>query len=133
MMQDFELGLHLIANPKDKLHRGILLKRWRNSSKNIPLENVTSGLELIKALRNSVSDRDQQAVVEALEKMDWTEHEFKFLKALNYLDNFSKDNGDPEERALIMEDIEVWRKHWDYYLKILSLEEVIVLFSFWGM
>jgi DNA helicase-2/ATP-dependent DNA helicase PcrA len=117
IMQDFELGLHLIANPKDKLHRGILLKRWRNSSKSIPHENATNGLEMIKALRNSVSSRDQQAVVEALEKIEWTEHEFKFLKALDYLNNFSEDKGDQEERALIMEDIEIWRKHWDYYLR----------------
>jgi DNA helicase II / ATP-dependent DNA helicase PcrA len=117
IMQDFELGLHLIANPKDKLHRGILLKRWNNSKKNISEGKISNGLELLQALRDIISDEDQFAVIEALEEMEWSEHDFKFLKALDYLNNFSKNKDNQEERALIMEDIEIWRKHWDYYLR----------------
>lgn len=117
IMQDFELCLRLVANPKDKLHREILFKRWKNSNRHVQYENITKNQELIDALRKSAIERDQQVIVEALEEMEITEHEFKFLKALDYLNNFSMNNDNPEERALIMEDIKIWRKHWDYYLR----------------
>ena len=111
LLQDFELCLRLLANPLDRLHLGMLLKRWDIRKEDIPLLS-NNGLDLLAALKKKVSGKDHEAVLLAIEAMEWTGLEFKFRKAMDYLDSFVKIKESQKERALILEDVKTWREHW---------------------
>lgn len=111
LLQDFELCLRLLANPLDRLHIGVLLKRWDMREEDIPLLS-SNGLDLLASLKKKVSGKDHDAVLLAIEAMEWNGPEFKFRKAMDYLDNFAESKESQEERALILEDIKTWREHW---------------------
>ncbi len=118
LCQDFEIGLRLLANPRDRLHLSMLIKRWNMCEDISDFDNhVNDGLRLLSALKKRVSDNDQIAVLQALESMAWTEQNFKFMKAMKHLKDYAMNKENLEERALIMEDTKTWRKHWDYYLR----------------
>lgn len=119
LLQDFELCLRLLANPRDRLHLEMLLKRWNMREEDSPIlsNNVSNGLDLLATLKKKVSGEDQEAVLYAIEAMRWAEQDFKFGKAMDYLDSFAENKESQEERALIMEDTETWRGHWDSFLR----------------
>ncbi|MCK4731513.1 MAG: ATP-dependent helicase, partial [Methanophagales archaeon] len=111
LLQDFELCLRLLANPLDRLHLGMLLKRWDIREEDIPLLS-SNGLDLLAALKKKVSGKDHDAVLLAIDAMEWTGLEFKFRKAMDYLDSFAESKESQKERALILEDVKTWREHW---------------------
>ena len=118
LIQDFELCLRLLANPRDRLHFSMLIARWdmREDASDFG-QHVSDGLRLLSALKRRTSDNDRLAVILALESMDWTEENFKFKNAMEYLYDYSETKESQEERALIIEDIRTWQKHWNYYLR----------------
>ncbi len=117
LMQDFELLLSILANPRDRLHLGMLINRWniRNDALSF-INNSNNGLEFLAELKKIASGRNQDVVFHAVDAMEWTEQDFKFSKAMDYLDKFAADKSQ-EERVLIIEDIKIWRKHWDTFLR----------------
>lgn len=119
LLQDFELCLRLLANPRDRLHPGMLLKRWNMREEDIlPLNNnVNNGRDLLATLKERVCGKDQEAVLQAIEAMEWSEQDFKFLNAIDYLDTFAENKESKKERALIMDGTKIWRKHWDFFLR----------------
>lgn len=119
LLQDFELCLRLLVNHRDRLHLGMLLKRWNMREEDVlPLnDNVNNGRDLLATLKKRVRGKDQEAVLQAIEVMEWTEQDFKFSNAMDYLDNFAENKESQEERALIMEDTKTWRKHWNFFLR----------------
>jgi DNA helicase-2/ATP-dependent DNA helicase PcrA len=64
-----------------------------------------------------IKETDHGAVLSALISMNHDEHNLNFVKAMDYLDEYSKSKIDQEEYALISEDILIWRKHWDSFLR----------------
>jgi DNA helicase II / ATP-dependent DNA helicase PcrA len=117
IIQNFELCLRLLANPRDCLHLGILQNRW-----NFPLDKISYKIDLDRKkfftdIKNQLKDPDHRAVVEAIISMNWTENNFNLTNALDSLNNYIALNNKPEERALVMEDIKNWKKHWDFYLR----------------
>jgi DNA helicase-2/ATP-dependent DNA helicase PcrA len=74
-------------------------------------------LELLGILKRCAVDESHKAALEAVEAMEWTEQDFKFLKALSKLEALAENSASQEERALILEDTKVWRKHWDSFLR----------------
>lgn len=118
LMQDFELLLSILANPRDRLHIGRLLNRWNIREEPVSFNNnVNSELEILASLKKRATGGDKDAVLQAIDAMEWTEQDFKFSKAMDYLDKFAADKGSQEERVLIMEDIKIWRQHWDTFLR----------------
>jgi DNA helicase-2/ATP-dependent DNA helicase PcrA len=118
ILRDFEVGLRILANPSDKLHINLLLKRWKIQNENILSNNTfNNSLEIISTLENYVNSEDQKAVLHALKSMNYTEHNFDFIRAMNYLYDYTKTQSSDEERTLIIEDIEIWKKHWDLFLR----------------
>jgi DNA helicase-2/ATP-dependent DNA helicase PcrA len=118
LLQNFELCLRIFANPHDQLHLGMLLKSWKLPNDTY-LKNASfkDSLELIDALRKRVKTKDQSTVLQAIDAMEWKRDSFNFSKALDKLSSYADFVKIPEERALIMEDISVWRKHWDSYIR----------------
>lgn len=118
LVKDFEIGLRLLANPRDRLHLSMLVKRWNIREDIIHFnQHNNDGLSLLYTLKSRVSKADQIAVINAIESMEWTEQNFKFMNALRSLDSYANNILVQDERALILEDIKTWQKHWNYYLR----------------
>ena len=115
-----EVALRLLSNPLDRVHLGLLLQRW-NIKKSIDdaygssdLRKLT-GEDLLKRFREE-ADASSAPIYQALEALQWVSDEFRFSLALDVVEK-SAAGLEVEERALVLEDINVWRKHWDFYLR----------------
>lgn len=117
LLKDFVLCLRLLANPHDRLHFDLLLKRWGLSVKPQQVKSCDNGLKLIQAFQNYNLNKNQTAVLQAIKAMQWSENDFRFVKALDSLDSFAKSLENEEESAMIMQDTREWRKVWDIYLR----------------
>lgn len=117
LLKDFELCMRLLANPRDRLHLALLLKGWGAQADAGVQERLAERLDLVKCLNQQVRNDKQKAVVEAITEMDCTRDSFTILPALDKLNAFSLCLKDEYERALVLEDINAWRKHWDLYLR----------------
>ncbi|SRR5579871_5339133 len=119
VVEQFELALRLLANPRDKLHLGILAKEWgaQAVAENPPsLQNSDDPVSLLKALANAARKGSAPTVLSAVSALKWTGDDFKFLNALKKIEEYA--NPLPEQdRALILQDIAEWKKHWDYYVR----------------
>ena len=117
LLRDFEVGLRILANPSDKLHLNMLLKRWKISAENITIDSTNDPKTILSNINKYIVDKDHKAVLSALILMNRDQHNFDFVKAMDYFDEYSKSKIDQEECALISEDIIIWRKHWDSFLR----------------
>ena len=119
VVEQFELALRLLANPRDKLHLDILAKAWGAGAvaDDTPsLQNTDDPISLLKRLANAARKGCAPAVLSAVIALKWTGDDFKFLSALNKIEEYA--NPLPEQdRALILQDIAEWKKHWDYYVR----------------
>jgi DNA helicase-2/ATP-dependent DNA helicase PcrA len=111
-LRDFELCLRLIANPNDRLHLGMLLKRW-----NIYQESFSEQSSLIDSLKNHTSDKANLALLSALEPLLNNVDSPKLIDSLDSLQTFAENHFDEAARALILQDISVWRRHWEMYVR----------------
>jgi len=120
ILQDFELCLRLLANPRDKLHYDLLLNRWEVRPRESFIE-VRSGIDLLHSLKRQLKKKKKnfKIVLEAIDKMNWSEYDFQFSHAMDHMESYanSLSSKDDKTKALIIEDINVWRRHWDSYLR----------------
>jgi DNA helicase-2/ATP-dependent DNA helicase PcrA len=117
LLRDFEVGLRILANPSDKLHLNMLLKRWKISAENIIIDSINDPEIILSNIKKYIVDKDHSAVLYALILMNNNKHNLDFVKAIDYLDEYTKSKINQEECALISEDIIIWRKHWDSFLR----------------
>src|ERR1019366_3863748 len=85
IVEQFELGLRVLANPRDRLHLGILAKAWGTQIGDTDVRDGGSGpdpLGLLQALANGSQKGSPQAVMDSIAAMRWTGDDFKFLAAL---------------------------------------------------
>lgn len=118
VVEQFELALRLLANPRDQLHLGILLKEWGIA----PGDGASiarghhNPVSLIQSLANKATSGCVGAVLDAVQALRWNGDSFKFPSALTRIEEFAK--GLPEQdRALVLQDVHEWKKHWDYYVR----------------
>ena len=119
IVEQFELALRLLANPRDRLHLGVLVKAWgvQLTETDLAVETLGSDpLSLIRTLADGAQKGCAQAVLDAITAMRWTDDDFKFLSALTKIEEVAK-NLPEEDRALVLQDTCEWRKHWDYYVR----------------
>jgi|LSQX01.2.fsa_nt_gb DNA helicase-2/ATP-dependent DNA helicase PcrA len=118
LLRDFELCLRLLANPRDRLHLEMLTNRWNVQAEDaLDYSGESDMRELVFAfLQENCGVENSTAVLEAVRRLKWTENTFQFTEALDWLNNYSMQL-ESQERALIMEDINVWRRHWDTFLR----------------
>lgn len=117
LVRDFENCLRLVANPKDQLHLGILLNRWGISSGAKRQHNPRKGLETIEWLSSSSASGEAKVCWDAIQALNWSPTGFRFAKALDVMAKYADNLSGPDERALILDDIGVWRRHWDVFLR----------------
>jgi DNA helicase-2/ATP-dependent DNA helicase PcrA len=117
---DVELALRILANPQDRLHLGILLQRW---SIDTPPDEIyaavhhegLTGENLLKHVA-SLSPNSMDTLLDSIHAMGGTADTFRLLPGLAIVENASTSY-DPEARALVLQDISEWRKHWNYYVR----------------
>jgi len=119
VVEEFELVLRLLANPRDRLHREMLVKAWGVPP--IALDGVSAGqsadpLALVHGLTKHAQCGHASEVWTAISAMQWTESDFHLSNALNSLGTSSVELAE-NERALVLNDVAEWRKHWDYYVR----------------
>ncbi|MEQ9369668.1 MAG: ATP-dependent helicase [Coleofasciculus chthonoplastes F3-SA18-01] len=119
LIKDFQLCLRLLVNPRDRFHLSILLNRWQIDEKPSPLPDGYDGLKLITTLTKLTSNNpNPEIVLNAIQNLGYTEQgNCQFLTAMDSLDTFAQTLENEEERALIMEDIQLWRRHWNIFLR----------------
>ena len=118
-MEQFELALRLLANPRDRLHLEILARAWgmRALAEDVPTPQDTHDpLSLLESLAKNARKGCAPAVLKAITSLKWTGDDFKFLSALSEIEKYADTLGD-QDRALVRQDTTEWRKHWDYYVR----------------
>src|SRR5229473_1554817 len=119
IVEQFELALRLLANPRDRLHLGILLKEWGAQMAETDLGGgraTNDPISLIRTLAQKAKKGHSQAVMDAITAMRWTGDDFRFVSALTKIEEVANTLPD-EDRAFVLQDTREWRKHWDYYVR----------------
>ncbi|MBN9395447.1 MAG: ATP-dependent helicase [Candidatus Melainabacteria bacterium] len=120
LVEQFELALRILSNPLDRLHLGLLIRKWKVNS--APDQLITTneielnGMALLNQMATISSSATHDVVMEAIRAVNWTPDNFEFSKGLNHLEQYSTSLED-DQRILVMQDIAEWRKHWEYYLR----------------
>lgn len=118
LLRDFEVGLRILANPSDKLHLNMLLTRWKISTENVLNDILPPDPQIIlSSIEKCLKDADHIAVLSALNLLNYREQNLNFVKAMDFLYNYSESKNDEEECALIREDIAIWRNHWNFFVR----------------
>ncbi|PNU18604.1 ATP-dependent helicase [Geothermobacter hydrogeniphilus] len=117
LLRDFELCLRLKANPRDRLHLEVLLKRWEMEDLTILNTSYDNSRELFQAVSENIRKQDARDVLKAIENLGQEEHNIKFSLALNMLKEIAEKIDDENGRALILQDIKEWSRAWDHFLR----------------
>ena len=119
-LKDFEICLRVLVNPLDRLHLGVLARRWTSNSN---LEQVYEGIDLRSASGRELIERLGNAsagiaspVLVALAAIDWASSDFRLRDALSVFEHLANSE-DGDQRALLLQDIAEWQRHWDAYVR----------------
>lgn len=124
LVEDFQLGLRLLANPKDRLHAAALAKRW--GSVGVP-SPAGEAVETIRSMANASPNSGARAVVEALSVITANPARLDLMPALKRLEQYA-DGLDEGGRQAVYEDVAVFRQEWDQYLRTSSGPKVLSSF-----
>lgn len=116
LVQQFLLGLRLVANPADKFHAAALLRAWGAPGETPP--PCTSANDVLRCLREvaeRANSRDELALVDALELVA-RPGAVKVHPALMLL-KAQADNFDDEGRRFVYNDAEIVAGEWDQHLR----------------
>jgi DNA helicase II / ATP-dependent DNA helicase PcrA len=116
-VESFQLGMRLIANPKDRFHLAALLKKWGVSTEREPPVDHDG---LIRYLRQVVSEAetlDWTVSVEALAKVVTVAPQRLEIKGSVRVLRAFADSQDDDERQAVYDDTEVLLQEWDTYLR----------------
>lgn len=111
-VEDFQLALRLLANPKDRLHFAALAKRWGVA---VP-SHVTEAIPAIEAMARLSSVARALRVTEAIKAVICDSAKFDLMPAFEMLRNYA-DMLEEAPRQAIYEDAAVFSLEWDQYLR----------------
>jgi DNA helicase-2/ATP-dependent DNA helicase PcrA len=113
LVEDFQLAMRVMVNPRDRLHYTSLAGRWKVATAQ---PSATTAEEAIKGLALSSGLEDAKVAADAAalafgggDKPNFT-GAFSLLKA--YGDKLSEEN-----RRAVWEDVKVFELEWDQYLR----------------
>ncbi len=107
----FQLALRVLANPKDRLHLAALAKKWKVGDP--ALSDFHGGLA---AMAGASPDPHARAVQAAIDVIAKNPARLDLMPAFNALQKHA-DALDEAQRLAIYEDIAVFRKDWDQFLR----------------
>lgn len=107
-MKVFELSIRLVINPRDVVHLRELCKIGGIAVEKV--SNLKTGVEILQLILENSSYKN---ILSSLSLLD--SNNFEFGKAVQKLgDNLPSEISD-DDKYLIMNDIEQWKKHWRKY------------------
>ena len=112
IVDDFYLGLRVVANPKDRLHLAALCKKW----KAIDDSPGVDGMQTLTRLAEQSADADAAIVVGALTSIQNLGGRVNLASAFKSLRTFA-DGLEEASRLSIYEDVAVMEHEWDQYLR----------------
>jgi len=112
LIADFQLCLRLIANQNDKLHFEILLKRWGEDISHIDEYGSDLGTVVVELAKGY-----SPILYEAITALQPDDGNVRMVNALDTLEEYSTQLTDDNEHALLVNDIAMFRSHWDGYVR----------------
>ncbi|MDB5978164.1 MAG: UvrD/REP helicase, partial [Nevskia sp.] len=122
-VEDFQLALRLIANPRDRLHFSALAKRWSVSAPT----SVAVAIPAIEGMARLSSCPCAEVVVRAVNAIVNNSAKLDLMPAFEVLKSYA-DTLDEESLRAIYEDVAVFTLEWDQYLRTGSPGRSIVSF-----
>jgi DNA helicase-2/ATP-dependent DNA helicase PcrA len=113
LVDDFQLALRVLANPKDRLHLYALSKKWKVPE---PAFVTDYFLELRSMAGAATENKRALAVCEAIEAVAGNEARLDLIPGFNRLEKHA-DELPEADRLSIYEDLAVFRYEWDQYLR----------------
>ncbi|MBV1726925.1 MAG: ATP-dependent helicase [Candidatus Desulforudis sp.] len=119
LMIEFELVLRLLVNPKDRLHRDDLFKKWgiHSSAQNTAKDRANPGHELVELARQS-SGKKAKVIANAAGELIVGNNIVRMSEALNILEKYGEKLASEDDKRAVLEDIKVMRGEWDRFLRI---------------
>ena len=114
LIRDFEVSLRVFSNPRDQLHLRWLAGRWTRQQTAPPQLNSPDDLKSL--LGRMAKSAEQKAVAKALDQLGPADA-IQLQPALEILGQFADSLPDENNRALVIQDLGVWRSHWDAFLR----------------
>jgi DNA helicase-2/ATP-dependent DNA helicase PcrA len=116
-VESFQLGMRVIANPKDKFHLAALLKMWGVSSETVPPVDQAGLIAYLRQVVPQAEVADWTVSVEALAKVaSVTPQRLDIKGPVRVLRTFA-DSREDDDRQAIYDDTEVLLQEWDSYLR----------------
>jgi len=112
MVDDFQLALRVLANPRDRLHLSALTKKWKVPE---PL-SMSDYVAALRGMAEAASNTQALTICEAIETITKNESRLDLMPALRVLE-MRADHLDEPDRLAIYEDVAVFRQEWDQYLR----------------
>lgn len=114
--ESFQLGMRLIANPKDRFHLAALLKKWSVSTESEPPVDHAGLIGYLRQVVSQANTPEWAVSVEALAKTVSTPQRLDIKGPVRVLRTFA-DSLEDDERQAIYDDTEVLLQEWDTYLR----------------
>lgn len=122
-VDEFELALRVLANPKDRLHLSALAKKWKVA---VPAR-IADYVSSLKDMARATSEPRALTISEAVERITKNESRLDLMPALQMLEKYA-DDLDESNRLAIYEDVAVFRHEWDQYLRVAAGSKLLSSF-----
>jgi len=125
VVDDFQLALRVVANPRDRLHFAALAKKWKVAEP-APTNDAAAALASMASAAGGASAR-ANAVVAAVSSVLCNTARLDLMPAFTVLTSYA-DTLEEGEKLPIYEDVAVFRQEWDQYLRSDSSSQTIAGF-----
>ncbi len=111
-VNDFQMALRVLANPRDRLHLSALAKRWK-----VPEPaTISDYVSALRSMADAAHDKRALSIYQAIEVIAMNESRLDLMPALKVLERYADSLTEPD-RLAIYEDVAVFRQEWDQYLR----------------
>jgi DNA helicase-2/ATP-dependent DNA helicase PcrA len=112
VVDDFQLALRVVANPRDRVHFAALAKKWKVSEPGA----TNDAAKTLASMARAAGSVRASAVVEAVASVLRNTTRLDLMPAFAILTGYA-DSLDEGEKLTIYEDVEVFKQEWDQYLR----------------
>jgi len=113
-VDEFQLALRVVANPRDRLHLAAIAKKWKVAEP-AGLPDTFAMLDLMAKSSPDAGERSG-AIVEAIKRVIQNPARFDLMPAFDVLKKYA-DGLDENDMRAIYEDVTVFQQEWDQYLR----------------
>lgn len=117
-VDEFQLGLRVLANPQDRLHLTALTKKWKVADHQGASPSDESGFLALLSSYAEASGLDRaRAISVAIQAVASQTQRLDLMPGIKALRSFADTLVDENDRLVIYEDAVVFEEEWDQYLR----------------